>query len=47
MYEATMERDPSGILAWLVSELETAETAGERVWLMGKYCNLYLLNSLI
>lgn len=30
-----MERDPSGQLAWLVSELEAAEKAGERVWLMG------------
>jgi sphingomyelin phosphodiesterase len=30
-----MERDPSGQLAWLASELEAAETAGERVWLMG------------
>lgn len=35
MYEQTMEYDPSGMLAWLASELETAETAGERVWLMG------------
>lgn len=35
LYEATMESDPSGQLAWLVSQLETAETAGERVWLMG------------
>ena len=30
-----MERDPSGALAWLVSELEAAEDAGERVWLLG------------
>ena len=30
-----MEKDPSGQLAWLVTELEAAETAGERVWLMG------------
>ncbi len=30
-----MERDPSGQLAWLVTELEAAEKAGERVWLMG------------
>jgi sphingomyelin phosphodiesterase len=35
VYEATMERDPSGALAWLVSELEAAETAGERVWILG------------
>jgi hypothetical protein len=30
-----MERDPSGQLAWLATELEAAEAAGERVWLMG------------
>lgn len=30
-----MESDPSGQLAWLASELETAESVGERVWLMG------------
>ena len=30
-----MERDPSGALAWLVSELEAAESSGERVWLLG------------
>ncbi|OJJ42903.1 hypothetical protein ASPZODRAFT_75285 [Penicilliopsis zonata CBS 506.65] len=35
LYEATMETDPSGQLAWLVTELEAAESAGERVWLMG------------
>lgn len=35
MYETTMEADPSGLLAWLAGELEAAETAGERVWLMG------------
>lgn len=35
MYETTMESDPSGMLTWLASELQTAETAGERVWLMG------------
>lgn len=35
MFEQTMEYDPSGMLAWLVSELEAAETAGERVWLLG------------
>ncbi len=35
MYEATMETDPSGMFAWLVSELQAAETAGQRVWLMG------------
>ncbi|KAH8776915.1 Metallo-dependent phosphatase-like protein, partial [Hyaloscypha finlandica] len=35
LYEKTMERDPSGQLAWLVTELEAAEAAGERVWIMG------------
>lgn len=35
MYEATMEADPSGMLAWLASELATAESAGQRVWLLG------------
>ncbi|KAF4157104.1 hypothetical protein CNMCM6936_003285 [Aspergillus lentulus] len=35
LYEKTMEIDPSGQLAWLVNELDAAETAGERVWLLG------------
>lgn len=35
MYEATMEHDPSGLLAWLAAELAAAEVAGERVWLLG------------
>ncbi|RAL15751.1 acid sphingomyelinase [Aspergillus homomorphus CBS 101889] len=35
LYEKTMQTDPNGQLAWLVSELAAAETAGERVWLMG------------
>lgn len=30
-----MERDPSGQLAWLVTELEAAESAREQVWLLG------------
>jgi sphingomyelin phosphodiesterase len=30
-----MERDPSGQLAWLASELTAAEAARERVWVMG------------
>ncbi|PKX91477.1 uncharacterized protein P174DRAFT_491441 [Aspergillus novofumigatus IBT 16806] len=30
-----METDPSGQLSWLVNELDSAETAGERVWLLG------------
>lgn len=36
MYEATWEDDPSGMFAWLVSQLEAAETAGQRVWILGK-----------
>jgi len=30
-----MESDPPGALAWLVSELEAAECAGERAWVLG------------
>lgn len=35
LYEATMEKDPSGQLAWLVTELQAAETAGQRVYIIG------------
>ncbi|KAH9946301.1 Metallo-dependent phosphatase-like protein [Epithele typhae] len=35
MYEKDLEHDPSGMFAWLVSELEAAETAGQRVWILG------------
>jgi sphingomyelin phosphodiesterase len=35
LYEPTMEKDPSGQLAWLVSELDSAEQAGERVYIIG------------
>ena len=35
MYEPTFEADPSGQLAWLVTELQAAETAGERVYVLG------------
>lgn len=35
LYETTMEHDPSGMLTWLASELEAAEAAGERVWILG------------
>ncbi|GFG07399.1 hypothetical protein IFM61392_04834 [Aspergillus lentulus] len=31
LYEETMEIDPSGQFAWLVNELDAAETAGERI----------------
>ncbi len=30
-----MEADPSGQLAWLISELAAAEAAGERVYIIG------------
>jgi len=36
LYEKDLEHDPSGMFAWLVSELQAAEDAGQRVWLMGK-----------
>ncbi|KAF4637428.1 hypothetical protein G7Y89_g661 [Cudoniella acicularis] len=35
LYENAMEADPSGQLAWLVNELQAAETAGERVYIIG------------
>ncbi len=35
LYERTMEHDPSGMFAWLVSELEVAEAAGQRAWIIG------------
>jgi sphingomyelin phosphodiesterase len=35
LYEKTMEKDPAGLFAWLVTELQAAETNGERVFLMG------------
>jgi sphingomyelin phosphodiesterase len=35
LYEQTIETDPDGQLAWLVSELQAAEDAGERVWVIG------------
>lgn len=35
LYEKTIEHDPSGMLAWLAAELEAAEAAGERVWVLG------------
>ncbi|KAI1405691.1 sphingomyelin phosphodiesterase [Hypoxylon fuscum] len=35
LYEEPMETDPSGQLAWLVSELDAAEKAGERVYIIG------------
>jgi len=35
LYEQTMEYDPDGQLAWLVSELQAAETAGQRAYIIG------------
>ncbi|KAI5924376.1 putative acid sphingomyelinase [Camillea tinctor] len=35
LYEEPMEEDPSGQLAWLVAELDAAERAGERVYIIG------------
>jgi sphingomyelin phosphodiesterase len=35
LYREPMLRDPSGQLEWLVKELDTAESAGENVYLLG------------
>lgn len=35
LYEKTMEKDPSGQFAWLVSELDASEQSGERVYIIG------------
>ncbi|RYO88041.1 hypothetical protein DL766_008019 [Monosporascus sp. MC13-8B] len=35
LYQEPMEADPSGQLAWLVSELDAAEKADERVYIIG------------
>jgi sphingomyelin phosphodiesterase len=35
LYQDPMERDPSGQLSWLVSELDAAEQAGQRVYIIG------------
>jgi len=35
LYEKNMEYDPEGQLAWLVSELQAAETAGQRAYITG------------
>ena len=34
LYSDPMETDPSGQFAWLINELQGAETAGENVWLI-------------
>nr|UBK24973.1 phospholipase C [Rasamsonia emersonii] len=33
-YQDPMEFDPDGQLAWLINELQEAETAGQRVWII-------------
>ena len=35
LYEKTMETDPNGQWAWLVKELDAAEKAAERVYIIG------------
>jgi sphingomyelin phosphodiesterase len=35
LYEKTMETDPSGQFAWLVSELQAAENSGQRAYIIG------------
>ena len=35
LYEEPMEQDPSGQLEWLVNELQAAEDAGDRVYIIG------------
>lgn len=35
IYTPTMARDPSGVFAFIVSALQSAEDAGERAWIIG------------
>ncbi|CAI4210421.1 unnamed protein product [Parascedosporium putredinis] len=35
LYQRTMDRDPDGQIAWLAAELDAAERASERVYLLG------------
>ncbi|KAI7866585.1 Metallo-dependent phosphatase-like protein [Spinellus fusiger] len=35
LYENPRQRDPNGILAWLVKELQDSEDKDERVWIIG------------
>lgn len=35
LYQRWMEYDPSGQFQWLVQQLQTAETFGQRVWIIG------------
>jgi hypothetical protein len=34
----TTNPDVSGMFAWLITELQAAEDAGERVWIIGERC---------
>ncbi|CAG8918469.1 unnamed protein product [Penicillium salamii] len=34
MYQEPMEKDPNGQFKWLINELQAAEDAGQRVWLI-------------
>ncbi|KAI8365386.1 Metallo-dependent phosphatase-like protein [Radiomyces spectabilis] len=35
LYEHPMEKDPNGVFAWLIEQLQEAEDEGERVWIIG------------
>ncbi|KAI8148608.1 Metallo-dependent phosphatase-like protein [Fennellomyces sp. T-0311] len=35
LYEHPMEKDPNGILEWLILQLQESEDVGERVWIIG------------
>lgn len=35
LYESPMERDPNGVLEWLINELQDAEDKNEKVWIIG------------
>ncbi|KAI9259430.1 Metallo-dependent phosphatase-like protein [Phascolomyces articulosus] len=35
LYEHPMEKDPNGVLEWLITQLQDSEDRGERVWITG------------
>ncbi|KAI9495494.1 Metallo-dependent phosphatase-like protein [Zychaea mexicana] len=35
LYEHPMEKDPNGILEWLIEQLQESEDKGERAWIIG------------
>ncbi|ORZ01161.1 Metallo-dependent phosphatase-like protein [Syncephalastrum racemosum] len=35
LYEHPTQKDPNGVLGWLVDQLQESEDRGERVWIMG------------